>query len=471
MKKTKSREIYMRDETVQNSILTRELTDNIDLILDAIHDDLLITDSQGKVIFVNETFETMYCLSRTQAVGKTVYQLEEEGYFKPSIVSLVLKEKKKLSLRQKTNLGRDVLVTATPILDDDGKILFVFSYSRDITELTELEARVRQYSEELDRLRGSESKDTIIAESQEAQEMQESLKTMSAYDANVILTGPSGVGKTMYARLIHNQSDRKSGPFVEMNCAAIPETLLESELFGYEKGAFTGASEKGKAGMVELAQKGTLFLDEISELPLSLQAKLLKVIQDKTVTRVGGTKEKKLDFRLITATNRDLSELVRQGRFREDLFYRLNVLHLDVLPLAERKDDILPLCEYFLEKFNEKYGQEKKFDVTALQRLKSYNWPGNVRELSNVVERSAMMTQDVVIKEIVFGDLEPADTSKVMDVFESVDLNAYMEDVEGEIIRKAWDKYKNSSKVAKALAISQPTAYRKIKKYCPDYSE
>lgn len=461
----------MKDKTAQNSLLTKELTDNIDLILDAIHDDLLITDSQGKVIFVNETFENVYSLSRNQAIGKTVYQLEEEGYFKPSIVSLVLKEKKKLSLRQKTNLGRDVLVTATPVLDENGEILFVFSYSRDITELTELEEKVRQYSEELHRLRSSESKDVIIAESQEAQEMQERLNTMSAYDANVILTGPSGVGKTMYARLIHNQSDRKNGPFVEMNCAAIPETLLESELFGYEKGAFTGASEKGKAGMVELAQKGTLFLDEISELPLSLQAKLLKVIQDKTVTRVGGTKEKKLDFRLITATNRDLSDLVRQGKFREDLYYRLNVLHLDVLPLAERKDDILPLCEYFLQKFNEKYGQEKKFDVTALQRLKRYNWPGNVRELSNVVERSAMMTQETVIKEIAFGDLEPANTAKIMDVFESVDLNAYIEEMEGEIIRKAWDKYKNSSKVAKALAISQPTAYRKIKKYCPDYSE
>lgn len=461
----------MNNASEKKNVLTEELIDNLDLILDAIHDDLLISDSQGKVIFVNETFENVYSLNREEAIGKTVYQLEEEGYFKPSIVALVLKEKKKLSLRQKTNLGRDVLVTATPVFDEEGGIRFVFSFSRDITELLELEDKVQQYSEELNRLRGGDAKDQIIAESREAHEMQERLKTMAAYDANVILTGPSGVGKTLYARQIHELSERKNGPFIEMNCAAIPETLLESELFGYEKGAFTGASEKGKAGLVELAQNGTLFLDEISEMPLSLQAKLLKVIQDKTVTRVGGIKEKKVDFRLITATNRDLAALVREGKFREDLYYRLNVLHLDVLPLAERREDILPLCEYFLQKFNQKYGQEKKFDIPALQRLNHYNWPGNVREVSNVVERSAMMSQDDLISEIAFGDMENERPEKIMDVFEAIDLNEHMEAIEGEIVRKAWDRYKNSTKVAKVLGISQPTAYRKIRKYCPDYSE
>lgn len=452
-------------------VLTKELIDNIDLILDATHDDLLISDGEGKVIAVNSTFEKVYGVRREEVLGKSVFQLEEEGYFKPSIVARVLKEKKKLSLQQETNRNRDVLVTATPVFGTEGKISFVISYSRDITEMVELQKQVRQYSEELNRLRGGCEEQKIIAAAKESRDMQESLSTMAAYDANVILTGPSGSGKTMYARQIHAQSGRKGGPFIEMNCAAIPESLLESELFGYEKGAFTGASEKGKAGFVELAQKGTLFLDEISELPLSLQAKLLKVIQDKTVTRVGGVKEKKVDFRLITATNQDLATLVREGRFREDLYYRLNVLHLDVLPLSARRDDVLPLSEYFLQRFNDEYGQHKRFDLTALKQLQQYKWPGNVRELSNAVERSAMMTHDDLIKDIAFGDMGVVETEKMMDSFEEIDLNAHLEAIEGDIIRKAWRKYRSSTKVAKALNISQPTAHRKIKKHCDDYSE
>ena len=451
--------------------LSKELIDNVDLILDATHDDLLISDGEGRIIAVNSSFEERYGLPREETLGKTVYQLEEEGYFKPSIVSRVLKEKERISLQQENNVGRVILVTAMPVFDEDGGIRYVISFSRDITEMVELQKQVKQYSEELNRLRGASENETIIAESKETRDMQETLSTMAAYDANVILTGPSGAGKTMYARQIHLQSDRQKGPFIEVNCAAIPGTLLESELFGYEKGAFTGASEKGKAGFVELADKGTLFLDEVSELPLALQAKLLKVIQDKKVTRVGGIKEKKVDFRLIAATNKNLTALVREGMFREDLYYRLNVLHLDVLPLAARKDDILPLAEYFLQKFNEEYGQNKSFGPSALKQLQQYNWPGNVRELSNVVERSAMMTRGDIIEEIAFGDMGTSDAEQLLDVFEEIDLNAHLEAIEGDLFRRAWKQYRSSTKVAKALSISQPTAHRKIKKYCPDYSE
>ena len=451
--------------------LTKELIDNIDLILEATHDDLLISDGEGRIIAVSSSFEEQYGLTEEETLGKTVFQLEEEGYFKPSIVSRVLKEKTRISLQQENNVGGIILVTGIPVFNDDGSIRFVISYSRDITEMVQLQKQVKEYSEELNRLRSGSEGNQIIAESKEARDMLESVSTMAAYDANVILTGPSGSGKTMYARQIHRQSERKDGPLIEVNCAAIPEALLESELFGYERGAFTGASEKGKTGFVELADKGTLFLDEISELPLPLQAKLLKVIQDKTVTRVGGTKEKKVDFRLITATNRDLAALVREGKFREDLYYRLNVLHLDVPPLAVRKDDILPLAEYFLQKFNGKYGQDKTFGPGALKQLQQYKWPGNVRELSNVVERSAMMTRGDTIEEIAFGDMDVTDTTQIMDVFEEIDLNAHLDAIEGDIIRKAWEQYRNSTKVAKVLSISQPTAHRKIKKYCLDYSE
>ncbi len=452
-------------------MIGKELIENIDVILDAARDDLLISDGEGRIIAVNSSFEERYGLTREETLGKTVYQLEEAGYFKPSVVSRVLKEKERISLQQENNVGRVILVTATPVFDDNREIRFVISYSRDITEMVQLQKQVKEYSEELNRLRSGSEDNQIIAESKEARDMLESVSTMAAYDANVILTGPSGSGKTMYARQIHQLSERRDGPFIEVNCAAIPESLLESELFGYERGAFTGASEKGKAGFVELADKGTLFLDEISEMPLPLQAKLLKVIQDKTVTRVGGTKEKKVDFRLIAATNRDLASLVKEGAFREDLYYRLNVLHLDVLPLAARKDDILPLAEHFLRNFNEKYGQHKTFGAEVLKQLRQYKWPGNVRELSNVVERSAMMTREDTIDEVAFGDMDVTDSMQIMDVFEGIDLNAHLEAVEGTIIRRAWEQYRSSTKVAKILSISQPTAHRKIKKYCPDYSE
>ena len=452
-------------------MIGKELIENIDVILDAARDDLLISDGEGRIIAVNSSFEERYGLTREETLGKTVYQLEEAGYFKPSVVSRVLKEKERISLQQENNVGRVILVTATPVFDDNREIRFVISYSRDITEMVQLQKQVKEYSEELNRLRSGSEDNQIIAESKEARDMLESVSTMAAYDANVILTGPSGSGKTMYARQIHQLSERRDGPFIEVNCAAIPESLLESELFGYERGAFTGASEKGKAGFVELADKGTLFLDEISEMPFPLQAKLLKVIQDKTVTRVGGTKEKKVDFRLIAATNRDLASLVKEGAFREDLYYRLNVLHLDVLPLAARKDDILPLADHFLRSFNEKYGQHKTFGAEVLKQLRQYKWPGNVRELSNVVERSAMMTREDTIDEIAFGDMDVTDSTQIMDVFEGIDLNAHLEAVEGTIIRRAWEQYRSSTKVAKILSISQPTAHRKIKKYCPDYLE
>ena len=461
----------MKKSIGSDTILTKELIDNIDVILDATHNDLLISDGDGKVIAINSTFEKMYGLKKEETLGKTVFQLEDEGFINPSIVALVLKEKRRISIQQKNYEGRDFLVTASPVFDDEGKIAFVFSYSRDITEILELQSQLKQFSEELDRLRGAESEEKIISVSKASKDACTRMRTIAAYDASVILTGASGVGKTLYARHIHKLSDRRDGPFIEVNCAAIPETLMESELFGYEKGAFTGASEKGKAGFIELADKGTLFLDEISEMSLPLQAKLLSVIQDKTVTRVGGVKPKKVDFRLITATNQDISKAVAEGKFREDLFYRLNVLNLNVLPLKERKEDIIPLCEHFLEAFNKRYGKHKEFDAKALQSLLNYAWPGNVRELSNVVERTAMMTESDVISTIDFSSRVEAADSPGDDFFEVIDLNQRMEETEREIFVRAWKKYGSSTKVAKALSISQPTAYRKLKKHIDNYSE
>ena len=291
----------------------------------------------------------------------------------------------------------------------------------------------------------------------------ETIRRVADFDANILFLGPSGVGKTMLAKIVHQQSKRKKGSFIDINCAAIPEHLLESELFGYEKGSFTGAGNKGKVGLIELANGGTLLLDEISEMPLSLQAKLLKTIQDKVITRVGGTKEIKVDFRLITASNRDLEEAAGRGTFRKDLYYRLNVIQIQIPSLRERKDDIIPLIDFFTERNNRKYGLHKEFHPRALEALVNYSWPGNIRELSNIVERASMTCEgDVIPKDLLPQEVLREQTKGVREVN---NLNKAVEEFEGDLIRQAYKKYGSSIEVGKALGISQPTAYRKIQKY------
>ena len=280
---------------------------------------------------------------------------------------------------------------------------------------------------------------------------------------NVLLLGASGVGKTMLAREIHKRSRRCCGPFVDINCAAIPDTLLESELFGYEEGAFTGAGKGGKKGLVEMAEGGTLLLDEISEMPMTLQAKLLKTIQDKEIVRVGGTKMVAVDFRLLTATNKDLEQMVDEGSFRRDLYYRLNVVSLNIPTLKERQKDIVPLSQFFLKEFNERYDKEKEFHPNALEAFMEYDWPGNVRQLANVIERVAVTTNENILTcQMLPPSLSCSEKAK-KDV--EGDLTLALEAFEREIIRGAYEKYKSSTEVGKALNISQPTAYRKIKKY------
>jgi transcriptional regulator with PAS, ATPase and Fis domain len=250
---------------------------------------------------------------------------------------------------------------------------------------------------------------------------------------------------------------------VDINCAAIPETLLESELFGFEKGSFTGANTNGKIGLIELANNGTLLLDEISEMPLNLQAKLLKTIQDKEIKRIGGTKILKVDFRLIAATNRNLEHLVSQGIFREDLYYRLNVVNIDIPPLNDRTKDIIPLCNYFLNKFNKKFNVKKQLNEDTLVTLLKYEWPGNVRELANVIERAIVTSEGEYIKKDILPKKIAKSKSCNTDNYDS--LKHAIEELEGEMIRSAYEKYATSEKVGGALKISQATAYRKIAKY------
>ncbi|MGI6732267.1 MAG: sigma-54 interaction domain-containing protein [Anaerovoracaceae bacterium] len=448
----------------------------LDTILDALHDDILIADSKGKIIKVSRSFEKVYGIAEEDIIGRTVYDVEKEGIFRPSVIAKVLEKGEKITLRQKNNLGRELVVTATPIRNRQGEITKVVSFTRDLTDFLalqeqyeELESKIEGYTAEIEELRRNTiTIDGIVGKSHGIRQVIETINRTAKFDVNVLLLGPSGVGKTMFSKIIHQRSNRSKGPFIELNCAAIPDNLLESELFGYEKGSFTGAASQGKIGLVELANGGTLFLDEISEIPLSLQAKILKFVQDKTITKVGGTKEIHVDFRLIAASNRNLERLVEENKFRKDLFYRLNVITISIPSLKERKEDIIPLTFYFLDKFNEKYGLNKKLHPHTIDRLLSYEWSGNVRELENTMERIILISEgDVIHKDVLPKSLSlyhsGLDTSRKSVTVSN--LKEALEEFEGEIIREAYSTYGTTVDVAKALEISQPTAARKIKKY------
>lgn len=453
----------------------KELKENLNEILEVLSDESLISDGTGTVLWVNPGFERFYGIKSEEALGMTVYEMEEKGYFKPSIIAKVLERREKITMVQKSNKGSDVLVTATPVYNEMGNIKLVVSYSHDITELKQIQKKysslqnqVEKYMTELHELRkGSRGEHDIIGQSVQMEKIIQTINRIADLDANVLLLGDSGVGKTMLAKVIHQKSERAGGPFIDINCAAIPENLLESELFGYEKGSFTGANAQGKVGLMELADGGTLLLDEISETPMALQAKLLKAIQEKTLTRVGGTKPIKVDFRLIAATNRHLEEDAEKGKFRKDLYYRLNVVNIKIPPLCERKEDILPLVDYYTELFNVKYKLEKSYSPEALEYLTDYSWPGNIRELANVIERVIVTSGNTTID---VSDLPEEITNRSQGIRAAVleevgSLDMAVEALERDLIRQAYEQYRTTTGVAKALKISQPTAFRKVNKY------
>jgi len=446
-------------------------------LVESLVNDIIITDRNGIILHANPDTKELYGIAGEELVGKTVFEMEQKKIFHPSVTAIVLKKRKKVTTMQENREGHKSVVTAVPIFNKKNEIHRVVSYTRNIHEYLELKKRyeklenqVKRFSSEIRELREKDMRfPGVIARSTQMRNVLDLARKVAEVDINLIISGESGVGKNLITRLIHQNSLRKKGPFVEINCGAIPENLLESELFGYEPGAFTGARREGKIGMIELAQDGTLFLDEIGELPLALQVKLLKVIQEKKMTKISGTKLLRVDFRLIAATNRDLEILVKKGRFREDLFYRLNVVPLKIPPLRERPEDILLLITHFLEQANQRYQKQKTLSNQATDLLLSYGWPGNVRELENIIERIVITSER---ENICVNDLpNNIQTPPSINLKEGLSLDKAKEMLEKHMVLKAYERFKSTVGVGRSLSISQASASRKIKKHTTEYSK
>ncbi|MDT3494750.1 sigma 54-interacting transcriptional regulator [Bacillus toyonensis] len=427
-------------------------------------DEIFVTDEQGIVVRVNSTCERHYQLAAEELVGKHVKELQKDGIFYPSATLEVIEKKRPIELVQTTKSGEYLHVRTRPVFDDEGNLRRVISYSRDLTELYQLRQKVEEMDNQLKtykkELRETYEHEGLIFKSIAMQKIVDTIKKVSVVDSTVLVLGETGVGKSRLVRHLHEVSHRKNESFYEINCAALPTNLIESELFGYSGGSFTGANREGKKGLLESAHKGTLFLDEIGEMPLEIQAKLLQVLQEKTFRPIGGRELKKVDVRIVAATNRDLSEMVKRGTFRKDLYYRLNVIPISIPPLRERTEDILPLVYHYLQHFNKKYGRDVKLAPSTLQMFVGYPWEGNNREIENVIERIVITADDIVTIE----DLPIAMQESTVEQ-SGQSLYKMLEEVERNIILKAYKTCGSSYKVAEFLKISQSAATRKIKKF------
>lgn len=441
-------------------------------LVDSSFDGVFFTDGDGLVLYCNDSYLKISGLKREQILGRKIADMVKAGEIPDACSPDVIVQKKPVTKVINYYHGVSALVTSAPVFNERGQLIRVLSNVRDITQLIQLKEQLGEYSRRLRQAeRAGRDDNKMLAVSKEMDNIVKTATRVASFSSPVLIQGESGVGKDMLARYIHDCSDASENrPFVQINCSAIPETLLESELFGYEAGAFTGASNKGKMGLLEIANNGTLFLDEIGEMPLSLQVKMLQVLQTNVMFRVGGTKKVELNTRIIAATNSNLEKLMAAGRFRQDLFYRLNVIPIYIPPLRERKADLVPLIHHFLAKKNQKFNLNRKLSFTALELLSSYDWPGNVRELNNVIEQMMIMTEGDVIDEKCVPQFITQSVKKPLyidtpDYFDSYDLNEIIAVVEREVIRKAIAEFGPLRNVSQHLGIDLSTLVRKKRKY------
>lgn len=440
-------------------------------------DGVFIADKDGTSLYVNPAYEQISGLSKREIVGKNLKDLLEQKAFNESASLLVLERKKPVTLQHRYFSGKTALTTASPIFDDNGEIMGVICNTRDMKSLIDMQSELQKLAEiehrhslELDYLRKENyHADGMIHRSQKMERLLEQALNAAPYDSTILITGESGTGKELLAKFVFQNSLRNNGPFIRVNCAAIPKELFESELFGYMAGAFTGASTSGKAGMFELANQGTILLDEIGELSLPVQSKLLRVLQESEIFRVGGTTPIRLDVRVIASTNRNLLQEVKEENFREDLYYRLSVIPLHIAPLRERPEDVADLINYFLKELNRKYQKLVAISPKAIEALTLYSWPGNIRELENMMEylfilnteeeiRYEHLPSRILTEHMLSSSLEVAKPRHGL-------LQSLMEVQESRILESVLGRTKSMREAAEVLGVDASTICRKAKKY------
>lgn len=471
-------------------------------VVDSLDNSILITDANGVVLYINPAYTRNTGITDEDVLGKKIKSLiGPDKLITGGAVLSVLESKKsafRLSTTYKTGTPLVGYVFGTPIFDENGALRQVVACSLPIVSLSSLREDFEGFLKEVNSLRGQQTRPSAIMPAaggmldqyDSLKDIRTLIQRVASTDATILITGESGVGKEVVADEVYRLSSRRDKPYVKLNCASIPAHLLESELFGYERGSFTGANTKGKIGLFEYANGGTLMLDEIGDMPMDLQVKLLRAIQSQEITRIGGTKPIKLNIRFLALTNADLKKKVAEGSFRQDLYFRLNVIPLNVSPLRERLSDLGKMCQYFIDRFSEKYHYPFQLTEQQLDYMKLYTWPGNIRELENMMEYMVLVSsgighiEDDVLKgllnitEEVHSAALPAPSQDEMpvppfppaiDLGQGIDFAQAVADYEKLLLEQAIRSSANLREAGKKLNLNASTVSRKIKQYNIDY--
>lgn len=435
-------------------------------LVDSLYDEINIWDDNYTLLYINDVCERHYGMCKEEMIGRNYFEFVNQGLWAPMLLPKVYEQKIPIVSEQQTYIGDTIISAAKPIFDEDGNIKYVVSSMKEKNSFNEFQGEDIDINDSI-KSSVSELSQSIMYKSDAMRKVIELSSIMSSVSSSTIILGESGVGKSLLAKKMHEYSDRSNKPFININCGAIPKELMESELFGYKEGAFTGAKKNGKKGLLELADGGTVLFDDVSEIPYMLQSKLLQVVQDGIFTPVGSEKHKEVDLKIIVTSNRNLKQLLKEGKFREDLYYRLSVFEIEIPPLRERVEDIEILANFFLNKYTQKYGRNHEFAPGVMKILKKYSWRGNIRELSHTIERLVVTVQDYIISETDLPDYFTENSSDTVAVGESK-FDVMVEEYKKNIILNAKKKYKSSRKVAEILNISQSKASRLIRQYTED---